>query len=62
MEKYVQNGSTKSQGKDLIGRPNQRIQRGHLNAHEMLGACSLRLENKGQAPLNTVMNTEAHLN
>ena len=65
MEKYVQNGCTKTQGKDLICRPNQRIRRGNLNAHERLGACSLRLENntiKGQAPLNTVMNIAAVLN
>ena len=65
IENYVQNSSTKSQVKDLIGRPNQRIQIGYLNAHERLGACSLRLENnpiKRQASLNTVMNIPAPFN
>jgi hypothetical protein len=55
----------KSQGKDLIRRPTQRVQRGYLNAHERLGVCSLRLENnpiREPAFLNTVMNIEARLN
>jgi hypothetical protein len=65
MKKYVQNDSTKSQEKDLIGSPNQRIQISYLNVHEMLGACSLRLENnpiKRQASLNTVINIADPLN
>jgi hypothetical protein len=65
MEKYVRNCSINPQGKYLIGRPNPRLQRGYLNAHERFGACLLRLKNNpinGLAPMNTVMNIVDPLN
>jgi hypothetical protein len=55
----------KPQGKDLIGRPNPRLQRGYLNVHESFDVSSLRLENNPinwQAHVNTVMNTTDPLN